>query len=230
MVDLRKELDRIKSTIDSIFQEAIRELEESREVIFELHGRYRFRRLYRRLERIIDRLEDELLEIRKKLREIENKAREVDDREALKTIEEIEEVVKEKVREFTERYDKVLEKIREKWTERGPPWSTIIHLPHRLGVIISRGVGEALRTVAEDIKETAESISTVVSSIRLREDDMKIIDELVEAGIFKSRSEAVAYFTHKGIEASKEWLQKIREHVEKIRELQDEIRRELKRE
>ncbi|MEM1817088.1 MAG: M protein, partial [Desulfurococcaceae archaeon] len=54
-------------------------------------------------------------------------------------------------------------------------------------------------------------------------------DELVEAGVFKSRSEAVAFFTKKGIEASRDWLEKVREHLTKIKELREQVKKELEK-
>ncbi|MFN4046447.1 MAG: ribbon-helix-helix domain-containing protein, partial [Acidilobaceae archaeon] len=101
--------------------------------------------------------------------------------------------------------------------------------PQRLARIVGKEVGEALKSALEEVRRAAESVSaaTVISSIRLREEDAKVVDELVDAGIFKSRSEAVAFFVRKGIEASKEWLEKVRENIRKIRELQEEVKREL---
>jgi len=69
----------------------------------------------------------------------------------------------------------------------------------------------------------------VVSSIRLPKRDLDLIDLLVEVGIFRSRSEGVSYFTHKGIEASKDALEKLREKLESIKKLQEEVKREAER-
>ncbi|MEM1641855.1 MAG: ribbon-helix-helix protein, CopG family, partial [Desulfurococcaceae archaeon] len=88
---------------------------------------------------------------------------------------------------------------------------------------------ETVERSIEEARRTLETATTVVSSIRLREEDARIIDELVDAGIFRSRSEAVAFFTHKGIEASREWLEKVKEQIERIKELRDEVRRELEK-
>jgi Arc/MetJ-type ribon-helix-helix transcriptional regulator len=69
--------------------------------------------------------------------------------------------------------------------------------------------------------------SVVISSVRLPEADLKVIDSLVEAGIFKSRNEAIAFFIHRGIEASKDWLEKINATLENIRKLQEEAKKEI---
>lgn len=69
--------------------------------------------------------------------------------------------------------------------------------------------------------------STIVSSVRLPQADLSVIDLLVEAGVFKSRNEGIAFFVHKGIEASKDWLERVRGRIEEIKKLQEETRREL---
>lgn len=69
--------------------------------------------------------------------------------------------------------------------------------------------------------------STIISSVRLPEADIDLIDALVMAGIFKSRNEGIAYFAHKGIEGSKEWLTGIKEKLDQIRKLQEETKRDL---
>ncbi len=84
---------------------------------------------------------------------------------------------------------------------------------------------EALRRAEEALRRFTPT--TVVSSIRLPERDLEVIDMLVEAGIFRSRSEAVAYFTHRGIEASKEWLEQVKGKVEELRKLREEVRMSL---
>ncbi|OYT40431.1 MAG: hypothetical protein B6U89_02165 [Desulfurococcales archaeon ex4484_58] len=90
-------------------------------------------------------------------------------------------------------------------------------------------VFENIRSELEDkIEEIMGSYrSTQVVSVRIREKDLELIDQLVDAGIFKSRSEAISFFARKGIEASKEWINRAIEQAKKIKELQDSIRREI---
>ncbi|MEM2075458.1 MAG: ribbon-helix-helix domain-containing protein [Zestosphaera sp.] len=92
---------------------------------------------------------------------------------------------------------------------------------------ILEGVERAIDSIEESLSSTVARTSQVVS-VRLKEGDLDVIDQLVEAGIFKSRSEAVAYFTRKGVEASREWINKALEQARKIKELQDLIRKELR--
>lgn len=93
------------------------------------------------------------------------------------------------------------------------------------------GLSEALEETLKEVFSSTEKIlskaTEVVSSIRIPESDAKLIKLLVDAGIFKSRNEALAYFAHKGIEASRDWLNRVQERLQKIRELQEEIRKEL---
>jgi Arc/MetJ-type ribon-helix-helix transcriptional regulator/ElaB/YqjD/DUF883 family membrane-anchored ribosome-binding protein len=71
--------------------------------------------------------------------------------------------------------------------------------------------------------------SMVVSSVRLPQADLNLIDALVDAGIFKSRNEGIAFFAHKGIEASQEWLNRIKEKLDEIRVLQEEAKKEMEK-
>jgi Arc/MetJ-type ribon-helix-helix transcriptional regulator len=88
-------------------------------------------------------------------------------------------------------------------------------------------IGKIIDDAMEIARRGLEEATTVISSVRIPESDAKIIDELVDAGLFKSRNEALAFFMHKGIESSKEWLSKVNERITRIKELQDEIRKEL---
>jgi len=62
---------------------------------------------------------------------------------------------------------------------------------------------------------------------RLNDDDLKQIDALVEIEIFKSRSEAAAYFIKEGIQARKDLFGKVMPTVDKIRDLKDQAKKSL---
>ncbi|MEZ0346804.1 MAG: hypothetical protein ABWK01_09650 [Infirmifilum sp.] len=96
----------------------------------------------------------------------------------------------------------------------------------------ARIVDEALREVDRIIRDALSGLwsktpSTIISSVRLPQADLNVIDLLVEAGIFKSRNEGIAFFVHKGIESSRDWLEKVRSKIEEIKKLQEETRKEL---
>lgn len=80
-------------------------------------------------------------------------------------------------------------------------------------------VHRIVSSVSEALKERENVVMT-----RLNDEDLKKIDALVEIELFKSRSEAVAYFIHEGIMARKDLFEKVAPAVEKIRQLKKETR------
>ncbi len=75
---------------------------------------------------------------------------------------------------------------------------------------------------------TAAGRSNVVAS-RIGDEDIKLIDMLVEAGVFGTRSEAVAYLVNEGIKARRDTFEKVSTSLEEIRktrkEAEDQIRK-----
>ena len=92
---------------------------------------------------------------------------------------------------------------------------------------LTEALEDALKEVFSSTEKIVSKATEVVSSIRIPKSDAKLIKLLVDAGIFRSRNEALAYFAHKGIEASRDWLNRVQERLHKIRELQEEARKEL---
>ncbi len=74
--------------------------------------------------------------------------------------------------------------------------------------------------------ERLEDRSNVVMT-RLNDNDLKQIDALVEVEVFKSRSEAAAFFIKEGIQARKDLFQKVMSTVDKIRELKEQAKKSL---
>jgi hypothetical protein len=64
---------------------------------------------------------------------------------------------------------------------------------------------------------------------RLHDDDLKRIDGLVEVDLFKSRSEAVAFFIKEGIQARKDLFESVMSTVEKIEALKEQAKENLKK-
>ncbi|MFB0502647.1 MAG: hypothetical protein ACETWE_02345 [Candidatus Bathyarchaeia archaeon] len=62
---------------------------------------------------------------------------------------------------------------------------------------------------------------------RLNNEDLSRIDALVEVDVFKSRSEAAAFFIKEGIQTRKDLFEKVMPTVDKIRELKEEAKRSL---
>lgn len=92
----------------------------------------------------------------------------------------------------------------------------------------AKGLERALSRLKEALEREFEGPSYVVSA-RLPQRDLEIIDALVEAGIFKSRSEALSFFAHKGIESSKQPFQEALTKLEELRALREKLREELRR-
>jgi len=74
-----------------------------------------------------------------------------------------------------------------------------------------------------------EGRSNVVMT-RLNDEDLVKIDALVEVEVFRSRSEAAAFFIKEGVQARKDLFQKVMPTVEKIRELKGQAKKSLVKE
>jgi len=85
-------------------------------------------------------------------------------------------------------------------------------------------VQEIVKSIRGALKEK-ERENVIMT--RLNDDDLEKIDALVEVELFKSRSEAVAYFIHEGVKARKDLFEKVTPTVEKIRQLKKEARETL---
>ncbi len=80
--------------------------------------------------------------------------------------------------------------------------------------------------VLMELGEKLEGRSNVVMT-RLNDDDLKQIDALVEVEVFKSRSEAAAFFIKEGMQACEDLFQKVMPTVDKIRELKEQAKKSL---
>lgn len=145
--------------------------------------------------------------------------------------------IRDSVKDIINRIEEVGEKIR---VSKGGKYTTIWfgyrpfkHVFHGIAGSVNLTVDrvlDAVEELVEGIEKELEDIGrkvTHVVSVRIRKHDLEVIDRLVEVGVFKSRSEAVAYFAKRGIEASREWIEKALEQAKKIKELQDAIRKEI---
>jgi len=85
-----------------------------------------------------------------------------------------------------------------------------------------QNVQQIVHSIRTALKERGNVIMT-----RLNDDDLEKIDALIEVDVFKSRSEAVAYFIHEGIQARSDLFDKVTPTVEKIRQLKTQAREAL---
>jgi len=103
---------------------------------------------------------------------------------------------------------------------------------------------EAMKIVEEKMKEMEEKMagmkipplthfvpasrSNVVAS-RIGDEELRVIDMLIEAGLFSTRSEAVAYLVSEGIKARKDALDKVSSALEEIRKIRKETEEHIQK-
>lgn len=170
--------------------------------------------------------------VRDRLREIKVESRKLprDDRELVHDlIEDVEDRVNDLIDEVLGKFNDVREAIRSdmRALQLPAPISSIVKITSTALSDLSRALSEALSDVRSEIEKGLSKGASSVISVRIPDEDLRIVDMLVEAGVFKSRSEAVAYFTHKGIKSSEELLKKIKERVDELFRLRSELEREL---
>lgn len=81
-----------------------------------------------------------------------------------------------------------------------------------------------LQEFLEPFMGGGESRGNVVM-MRLGDESVQRLDELVEGGLFRSRSEAAAFLVGTGIQAQKNLFQKIARHGKEIKRVRQELRR-----
>jgi len=64
-----------------------------------------------------------------------------------------------------------------------------------------------------------------VVMVRLSDEALERVDELIDATIFSSRSEATAFLIGAGIEGQKELFDRLRAHTGEIRKLKEQLRK-----
>jgi|DewCreStandDraft_5_1066085.scaffolds.fasta_scaffold00100_58 Arc/MetJ-type ribon-helix-helix transcriptional regulator len=82
------------------------------------------------------------------------------------------------------------------------------------------------RTIRESINQALEGRANVVM-VRVNDETLRAIDELVQAGLFKTRSEAAAFLLHEGMKARRDVLDSISETARRIEELRQQLRARL---
>ena len=85
-------------------------------------------------------------------------------------------------------------------------------------------------TIGENLKETLEGALSArenVVMVRLNKESISRVDELVEAGVVGSRSEAAAFLIGEGIKRRQGLFDQISGKIEQIRRAKEELRRLL---
>ena len=85
-------------------------------------------------------------------------------------------------------------------------------------------VGENVRDTLKDTFQGVRSARNSVVMVRVDEESLARLDELVEVGLSSSRSEAAAYLIGEGVKAKRETFDKIEQKVEDIRRAKQELR------
>ncbi len=206
-----------KRRVDEAFkkiEDGVNELERRIE-----SGEYRpFRWAMRELRDLVRELRGVLNELTEELR----KAREGSGGggDVGNTLKELEDYIEKKAYSLRDRIMDLADKIR---TRYGLESIIPVRVFENIGKTVAKVIEESLET----LEQAVGRVSTTVLSVRISDEDLRILDSLVEGGVFRSRSEAVAFFTHRGIECSKEWIEKVKGKLEEIRRLQREIRSEI---
>ena len=93
-------------------------------------------------------------------------------------------------------------------------------------VAIVKGV-DAAETIGENIRDTIQGMRGSrdnVVMVRVDKASLDRLDELVEAGIMSSRSEAAAFLIGEGVRARQPLFDRIGEKIQEIRRAKDELR------
>ena len=86
-------------------------------------------------------------------------------------------------------------------------------------------VGETLRDTIQETVHGVRSVRDSVVMVRVNKESLARLDELVEAGIAGSRSEAAAFLIAEGTKARRDLFDKISEKIDEIRKAREELRR-----
>ena len=86
---------------------------------------------------------------------------------------------------------------------------------------------EDVREVGKAIKDSLTSRDNVVM-VRVNDASREKMDMLVDAGLFKSRSECAAFLIHQGIHAQELLFEKLQNKVEQIQKIREELKGLLK--
>ena len=85
------------------------------------------------------------------------------------------------------------------------------------------GIG---RTLEENVRTALQGRGNVLM-VRINDETLRHIDTLVQAGLFKARSEAAAYLLHEGIRSKREVFDRVSATASEISRLRDEMRTTL---
>ena len=82
--------------------------------------------------------------------------------------------------------------------------------------------------LADSVKEMGKSIRDQVVMVRIDDDSNQALDDWVEAGAVKSRSEAAALFIREGLKVRASELDRLKEALEEVQSARQRLRDEAK--
>ena len=88
---------------------------------------------------------------------------------------------------------------------------------------VASSVGESIRETIKAVRTTRDSVVVV----RVSKDSLEQLDELVDSGLTKSRSEAAALMIAEGIKARADLFDKIAEQTQVIRAAREQLKKLL---
>ena len=88
------------------------------------------------------------------------------------------------------------------------------------GVDVAETIGENIRDTVQGMRGSRDNVVMV----RVDKASLDRLDELVEAGIMSSRSEAAAFLIGEGIKARQPLFDRIAEKIQEIRRAKEELR------
>ena len=89
----------------------------------------------------------------------------------------------------------------------------------------AESVGENIREALKDSLGSVRSVRNSVVTVRVNKESLARLEDLVEAGIAGSRSEAAAFLIVEGIKARQGLFEKIEKKIDQIRDAREELRR-----
>ncbi|RPJ86467.1 MAG: ribbon-helix-helix protein, CopG family [Acidobacteria bacterium] len=118
-----------------------------------------------------------------------------------------------------------LHKVRDEMTEDKKKTKEAVYEFINSAKQMATEVSSEIAQTAERLFEEAKSAKRqIVVSVRLDDESARRVDQLVEAGICSSRSEAVAMLTKSGIQSREALFAKIEAKIREIQRIKDEIR------
>ena len=98
-----------------------------------------------------------------------------------------------------------------------------------------RGIGEMAKAAAESVGNVRDTVRNKIATgsetrdkvvmVRVGKDSLDRMDDLIEAGVVRSRSEAADYLINEGIRARRSFFNAVAIKVGEIRKAKEELRR-----